>query len=240
MGILVFIFRNKKKKREQLRLEEEARKKEIEEERFRHEKEQSIASARNDINKQLWEQFERVTNRRVVTTGHLLFLKQLIGDSLFAYKHISDTSEYPSYMWADKKLFLGDDSKVAYTVPFLWIRSIAKNNVQKFNDTMDLLNNEYQINVDSYDVEAILNNIKSNGFYQFRPNFDVNINKALLIKFCKDSACLLRLINFFGDNINMVDLLPSQTNEVYIQSTSHQINEVINEMVDAFRKGNLS
>jgi hypothetical protein len=102
------------------------------------------------------------------------------------------------------------------------------------------LNNEYRIFVERYDVEDMLNSIKRNGFYQFQPNFDINANKVLLSKFCKDSACLLRFINFFGDNVDMRDMLPSQTNRVYIASASPAVNEVINEMVNAFRRGNLA
>lgn len=220
MGILDSLFGKKKKEQERIAREK--------------------ASMENDMAKQVWEQFGRATNRRVVTTGHLLFLQQLVGDAFFAYKHASDTSKYPSYMWADKQLFLGDNSKVAYTVPFLWIRTMAKTNVPKFNETMDLLNNEYRIIVEGYDVDGMLNIIKKSGFYQFQPNFDINANKVLLSKFCKDSACLLRFINFFGDNINMRDMLPTQSNRVSIPSASRAINEVINEMVDAFRKGTLS
>jgi len=220
MGILDSLFGKKKKEQEHISREK--------------------ASMENDMARQVWEQFGRATNRRVVTTGHLLFLQQLVGDAFFAYKHVSDTSKYPSYMWADKQLYLGDNSKVAYTVPFLWIRTMAKTNVPKFNETMDLLNNEYRIFVERYDVEDMLNSIKRNGFYQFQPNFDINANKVLLSKFCKDSACLLRFINFFGDNVDMRDMLPSQTNRVYIASASPAVNEVINEMVNAFRRGNLA
>ena len=108
MGILDYLFGKKKKEQERIAREK--------------------ASMDNDMAKQVWEQFGKATNRRVITTGHLLFLQQLVGDAFFAYKHASDTSKYPSYMWADKQLFLGENSKVAYTVPFLWIRTMAKTN----------------------------------------------------------------------------------------------------------------
>lgn len=174
---------------------------------------------------------------KVHTTSHLLFLKEIVSDAFFAYRHVTNTSKNPSYMWAEKELYLGDKSKFAHTLPFLWIRTLAKKNVPKFNETMNLLNNEYQINVQGLDVEEIVQRIKRNGFSQFKPDFDVNVNQALLIQLYKDSSSLLKFINFFGDNIDQRDISPSQSNKVNIPSASPEINEIISDMVNAYRIG---
>lgn len=224
MGILDSIFGKKKKEQEDVTREQKQR----------------ATSMREDLNRQLWEQFGKATGRKVITTGHLLLLQQLVGDALFVYKHPSDTSQYPSYMWADKRLLLGDNSFVNYAIPFLWVRTLAKENVSKFDEVMELLNHEYSINVDSLSITAILHGITQNGFQRYQPQFDINANRRILNIFYKDSSCLLRFINFFGDNVDMRDMLPSQTNRVYIASASPAVNELINEMVDAFRKGSLA
>lgn len=239
MGIFDFILGKKRKEQERLRLEEEARQKKLKQERQEREEENNN-SFDNDMTRQLWEQFGKATNRTVIFTSHLLFLQQLVSDSFFAYKHASDTSKIPTFMWAEKKLYLGDTSKIAYTVPFLWIRNMAKNDVQKFNEAMDLLNTEYQIDTKDSVINDILEGIRSNGFYRFHPDFDSNVNKEQLSILYKDSACLLKLINFFGDNVNMIDLLPTQDNSASIPSASITINNMINEMIRAFRSGKIN
>ena len=193
-----------------------------------------------DIGRQMWEQFGKATNRQVITTGHLLFLQQLLGDASYEYRHVSNTSKYPSYMWANRKLLLGDNSKVNYTIPFLWIRTMAKNNVSKFNEAMDLLNSVYQIYVEGYNIDEIVQGIKRNGFFTFQPNFDINANKVILTQFYRDCVCMLRFINFFGANVEIRDVLPSQTNRIYIDFAPPAVIDIVNEMVDAFRNGTLS
>lgn len=230
MGL--FDFLNKKKKerelQEQLRLEAIRKMQEAERtKRFPWE----ISAERRAA------EGNKAKDSKVHTTGHLLFLKELVSDAIFAYRHVTNTSKYPTYIWAEKELYLGDESKIAYFVPFWWIRSLAKSNVLKFNETMNLLNHEYQINVQSLDIDQLVQLIKRNGFYQFQPGFDVNVNKTLLSKLYLDSECMLRLINFFGDHIKEEDILPSQTKRVNIASASPAVNEVINEMLDAYRKG---
>lgn len=193
----------------------------------------------NSISSQILEQFGKATGKSIKTTSHLLFLQHIMNDSFFAFKHYDETSENPSYMWAEKKFYLGDYSKIAYAVPFLYLKSLAKENVSKFNETIDMLNNEFMINIDSIDSSNIVQHIIQNGFWKFNPNFDINNNMRVLTMFYIDSTCLVRFICLFGDNIEMKDLLPNQNNRVLIPSVSQSINEIANEMVDNFRKGKI-
>lgn len=237
MGLFDFLFGKKKKERE---LQEMIR--EIEEAEARRKLEELLAPK-----KWPWEEkaelraqarAQREKDSKVHTTGHLLFLQQFVTDAFFAYRHVTNTSKYPSYMWAEKKMFLGDGAKATYVVPFMWIRTLAKNNVPKFNEVMNLLNNEYQINVQGLGTNEMILGIKRSGFNQFQTDFDVNVNKALLAQMYRDCACLLRFINFFGDNMPMKDMLFSD--RVNMASASPAINEAINEMLDAYRNGKIA
>lgn len=239
MGLFDFLFGKKKEHERQMKqqiLQEEQERRWREEERARREK---LFPWEADMRRraECAAEAKKAKESKVHSTGHLLFLKELVSDAFFAYRHVTNTSKYPTYMWAEKELYLGDESKIAYFVPFWWIRTLAKSNLQKFNETMDLLNNDFQINVQGFDVDEVVKRIRKNGFYQFQPDFDVNVNKTLLSKLFVDSACMLRLINFFGDHIKEEDILPSQTKRVNIASASPAVNEVINEMLDAYRKG---
>lgn len=93
--------------------------------------------------------------KKVNTTGHLLLLQQLLDDELYIYNHPSNKTIYSTYIW-NGNLYFDDNSKVAYSIPFLWIRSLAKNNVFKFNNCMDILNNEFRVNTNGYDISRIL------------------------------------------------------------------------------------
>lgn len=195
-------------------------------------------STNKDIGMQLWNHFEKTTNRKVVPTGHLLLLQQLLSDALFTFDHPLNTTIYSTFIW-NGKLYLDDNSKVAYSIPFLWIRTLAKTNVPKFNETMNILNVEYPTAIDDKDVTSILQDIKKNGFRGFNPDFDININKPLLSKFYCDCTSLLSFIKFFGDNINLIELMPTQNGKVTIALASNTINEVVNEVVTAFRQSKI-
>ena len=237
MGLFDFLFGKKKEHERQMKqqiLQEEQERRWREEERARREK---LFPWEADMRRraECAAEAKKAKESKVHSTGHLLFLKELVSDAFFAYRHVTNTSKYPTYIWAEKELYLGDESKIAYFVPFWWIRSLAKSNVQKFNETMDLLNNDFQINVQGFDVDEVVKRIRKNGFYQFQPGFDVNVNKGLISQFYKDSAGLLRIINLLGDNIDSTEIIQSQTKKFYITSISPAINEVINDMVEAFR-----
>lgn len=194
------------------------------------------------VGMQILEQFGNAIGRKVNTTRHLLLLQQLLNNSLFIFKHPSDKSNLPSFMWNEEGLYLGYDPVVIYTIPFLWIRTIAQRNVGKFDEVMDLLNREFpNFVIDHLDATSIVQGITHNGFCGFEPQFDININIELLKKFYIDSVSLKEFIHFFGNNINISkqDLLPSQTNKVCIPSASNSLNIIISEMVDDVRKGNL-
>ena len=143
MGLFDF-FKKKKEERERQELlrqiEEEEAKRKIEELLAPKKWPWEERMERRAAEKAAKEQREQGPN--IHTTGHLLFLKQFVTDAFFSYRHAANTTKYPSYMWAEKELYLGDESKFAYTLPFLWIRTLAKNNVPKFNETINLLNNE--------------------------------------------------------------------------------------------------
>lgn len=195
-------------------------------------------STNEDIGMQLWNHFEKTTNRKIVPTGHLLLLQQLLSDALFTFDHPLNTTIYSTFIW-NGKLYLEDNSKVAYSIPFLWIRTLAKTNVPKFNETMNILNVEYPTASDDKDVISILQDIKKNGFRGFNPDFDININKPLLSKFYSDCTSLLSFIRFFGDNINLIELMSTQSGKVTIALASNTINEVVNEVVTAFRQSKI-
>ena len=99
---------------------------------------------------------QRAKDSKVHTTGHLLLTQHLVTDAVFAFKHSNNTSKYPNYMWVEKELYLGEEQpNFGYVIPFLWMRTMAKKNMRKFNKAMDLLNNEYQIGVQGCGVEEI-------------------------------------------------------------------------------------
>lgn len=181
---------------------------------------------------------QRAKDSKVHTTGHLLLTQHLVTDAVFAFKHTNNTSKYPNYMWVEKELYLGEEQpNFGYVIPFLWMRTMAKKNMPKFNKAMDLLNNEYQIDVQGCGVEEMIQRIRRNAFKQFQPSFDVNANQSLISQFYKDCECLLRLISFVGDNLKEEDILPSRSKRVNIADASHALNELINEMLDAYRIG---
>jgi len=137
-------------------------------------------------------------------------------------------------------LSLGYDSILPYTIPFLWIRTIARRNVEKFDEVIDLLYKEFGVEVsEKIDVAKIVQGIKLYGFSDFKPNFDAHVNKSLLSIFYGDCICLENFILFFGSNIDMSDMLPSQSKEVYISAASFSLNKIICEMVNDFRQGNI-
>ena len=187
---------------------------------------------------QTFEQFSKATNRNVFTSSHLLFLQQFLGNVLFFFKHASDKSEYPTYMWNENGLYLGDESKVAYAIPFLWIMGMAKNDKSKFEIFMTHINDIYHIETEHISVEDLVQGIKKNGFYNFNPDFNLEKNRIILSKFYCDSACMLRFIYDFGDKINTVDLLPSMNNRVHIFD-NYLLDEFVNDMVGSWRNGTI-
>ena len=194
------------------------------------------------VSLQILEQFGEAVGRKVHSTRHLLLLQQLLYNSLYIFKHPSDKSNLPSFMWNEEGLYLGYDNVLIYTIPFVWIRTLAQKDVGRFDEVMDLLNREFPHFVnDHLDATSIVQGITHNGFCGFEPQFDININITLLKKFYVDSVALKEFIHFFGDNINISkqDLLPSQNNKVCIPSASNSLNIIISEMVDDVRKGNL-
>ena len=179
-------------------------------------------------------------DRSVKKTKHLLLLQHLLNNSMYMFKHPTDRSDRPSFMWNDEGLFMGTDSILPYTVPFLWIRTLAKRNVEKFNEVIDILKKEFGVEISEViDVEDIVKGIRQFGFNDFNPNFDVHANKKLLSTFYGDCLSVNNFILYFGLNIDMNDLLPSRSNNVNIQSETIAMNNIINEMVDDFRNGKI-
>lgn len=194
----------------------------------------------NSVDFQILDHFSKTTNRSVKTTSHLLLLQQLVNNSLYWYRHPSSTSDLPSFMWNDEGIFMESDSILPYTIPFLWVRTLAKRNVEKFNEVMDLLYKEFGVEVsEEIDVKDIVLGIKKNGFSEFSPNFDVHVNKKLLSTFYSDCLNMEKFILFFCRNFNLIDLLPSQNNQVSISAASILLNKMINEMVGDFRNNQL-
>lgn len=192
------------------------------------------------IGSQVTDHMGNTINRSVKMTKHLLLLQQILNNSLYSYKHPYDTSDLPSFMWNDEGLFMGSNSILPYTIPFLWIRNIAKKDGEKFNEVISLLNNEFGVDVsEEIDVVDIVQGIRKYGFRDYKPNFDVQVNKSLLSIFYGDCLSLDNFILLFGSNIDMSDLLPSQTDIVNIPAASLSLNKIINEMINDFRKGNL-
>lgn len=192
------------------------------------------------IGSQVSEHLGKTINRNVKTTRHLLLLQQLMNNSLYSYKHPSDTSNLPSFMWNDEGLFMGSNSILPYTIPFLWIRTIAKRNVDKFGEVIDLLNEEFGVEVsEEIEVVDIVKGIRQYGFSEFKPNFDIQVNKSLLSTFYGDCLSIENFIFFFGSNINMIDILPTKSNKVSISAASISLNKIISEMVDDFRNGQI-
>ena len=202
---------------------------------YRHE-----SNLDNSIGSQLYAHLGKTLNANVNPTKHLLLLQNLLNNSLFTFKHPSDKSDLPSFMWNEEGLSLGYDSVLPYTIPFLWIRTIAKRDVKKFDGVIDLLHKEFGVEVsEKIDVANIVQGIKQYGFSDFKPNFDAQVNKSLLSVFYGDCLCLENFILFFGSNIDMGDILPSQSKEVYMSAASYSLNKIICEMVDDFRQGNI-
>jgi hypothetical protein len=194
----------------------------------------------NSIGSQIYAHLGKTLNTNVIPTKHLLLLQNLLNNSLFTFKHPFDKSELPSFMWNKEGLSLGYDSVLPYAIPFLWIRTLAKRDVEKFDGVIDLLHKEFGVEVsEKIDVANIVQGIKQYGFIEFKPNFDVQVNKLLLSKFYGDCLCLENFILFFGSNIDMNDLLPSQSKDVYLSAASLSLNKIICEMVDDFRQGNI-
>ena len=192
------------------------------------------------IRPQVTEHLGNAINREVKTTGHLLFLQQLVNNSLYIFKHPSDNSDLPSFMWNDEGLSMGYDSILPYTIPFLWIRTLAKRNVEKFDEVMNLLIKEFGVEVsEKIEVAVIIQGIKQYGFCEFKPNFDVQVNKSILSTFYGDCLSLENFILLIGSNIDMSEILPSMDNKVNISDVSLSLNKIINEMVDDFRRGNI-
>jgi hypothetical protein len=194
----------------------------------------------NSIGSQLYTHLGKTLNTNVNPTRHLLLLQNLLNNTLFTFKHPSDKSELPSFMWNKEGLSLGYDSVLPYAIPFLWIRTLAKRDVEKFDGVIDLLHKEFGVEVsEKIDVANIVQGIKQYGFIEFKPNFDVQVNKLLLSKFYGDCLCLENFILFFGSNIDMNELLPSQSKDVYLSAASLSLNKIICEMVGDFRQGNI-
>ena len=191
------------------------------------------------ISSQVCDLLGNTIKMNVKTTNHLFFLQQLLNDSFFAFKHYTETSNYPSYMLAEKQFYLADNSKIAYAVPFLCLRTYAKKNVSRFNEIMDLLNEEFNVTLKDVTPSNIVKYITQNGFWEYEPDFDILRNQSGLERFYIDSTCLVKFIYLFGDNIDGANLLPNQNCRVSIPTSTHAINEIINEMVDLFRQGNI-
>ena len=173
------------------------------------------------IGSQLSEHFGKTMNKSVNKSKHLLLLQHLLNNSLFTFKHPSDKSDLPSFMWNDEGLFMGYDSILPCTIPFLWIRTLAKRNVEKFDEVIDLLNKEFGINVsEKIDIAEILQGIRRYGYSDFKPYFDVHVNKSLLSTFYGDCLSVNNFILLFGLHVGMNALLPSQSDKVNIPSVS--------------------
>lgn len=181
---------------------------------------------------------QRAQGPIIHTTGHLLFLQQFVTDAVFAFRHKSNTTQYPNYMWVEKELYLGEEQpNFGYVIPFLWFRTMAKKNVPKFNEAVDLLNSEYNIDVQGYTVEEMIQQIKSMAFKQFQPDLVIRHNKGKVSQLYKDTVCLLKIINLFGDNLKEKDIIPSQSQRVNIAAASPALNELVNEMLNAYKIG---
>ena len=197
-------------------------------------------SINNTLEATLLASFWDDDDRNVKKTEHLLLLQHLLNNSLYTYKHPLDKSDLPSFMWNEEGLFMGTDSILPYTIPFLWIRTLAKRNVEKFNEVIDLLNKEFGVEVSEViDGDDIIKGIRQFGFSDFNPYFDVHANKKQLSTFYGDCLSVNNFILLFGLNIDMNDLLPSQRNDVNIQSESLAMNNIISEMVNDFRNGKI-
>lgn len=194
----------------------------------------------NSLDAQILDHFGKTMNRSVKMTSHLILLKQLVNNSMFSFKHPSYKSDLPSFMWNEEGLFMESDSILPYTIPFMWIRTLAKRNVEKFNEVIDFLNKEFGVEVSEViDVEDIVKGIRLYGFNDFNPNFDVHANKKLLSTFYGDCLSVNNFILLFGFNIDMNDLLPSRSNNINIQSESLVMNNIISEIVNDFRNGKI-
>lgn len=189
----------------------------------------------SSLNRQLWEQFAWATGKRVVFTKHLLLAQQLASDSAFVYPASTDISEV-AFLW-NGKLYLGKSPKAACIAPFLFIRSLAKDDTNHFDDVIDLLNDEFPSS-DDVDPEDIVISIKSNGFIDFNPSFDLMANMNKLTTFYKDSSCLVDFFDFFTENIDSSCLLNPEKSEINIAFASSGLNSIINQCVESFRKKN--
>lgn len=187
----------------------------------------------SSLNRQLWEQFARATGKRVVLTRHLLLAQQLVSDSAFVYPASTDISEV-AFLW-NGKLYLGKSPKTACIAPFLFIRSLAKDDTNHFDDVIDLLNVEFPPSGD-VDIEDIVISIKGNGFIDFNPSFDLMANTNKLMTLYKDSFSLVGFFDFFTENVDTSCLLNPEKTEINIAFASSGLNDIINQCVESFRK----
>lgn len=192
-----------------------------------------------DISAQIWEQFGNTTGKRVIPTGHLLLLQQFVTDAMFVYNHPSNKTKAPSFLWK-KELYLGDNSMIGYAIPYIWFKCMSKNDTETFNKSMDILNNEYESELNgNIDAAAIVAGIKENGFVEFAPDFYVNTNKRILEVLWRDSVCLKKLINFFGSTLNLANLLPG-TDEVIISNGSTDFKCLVKRIANDFKDQKIS
>lgn len=187
----------------------------------------------SSLSRQLWEQFARATGKRVVLTKHLLLAQQLASDSVFVYPASTDISDV-ALLW-NGKMYLGKSDKLSSIAPFLFIRSLAKDDTKHFDDVIDLLNEEFPSS-DDVDPEDIVISIKGNGFIGFNPSFDLMANMNNLMTFYKDSSCLVDFFDFFTENIDSYYLLNPEKSEINIAFASSGLNSIINQCVEFFRR----
>ncbi len=192
---------------------------------------------RRGIGPQVAAQIAENTGNSICTTSHLLLLHQLLGNSPFLYKKASNGTEEITYLFDDKgNLYLPENINLPYFVPFLWIKKMAQNNSSEFDKKLDALNSEFQADTNGMETQDIISGIRQNGFIEFRPRFDINVNRDLLITFYKDSRNLKELISFFGDNVAPSSLMNSRENELNIPWRSQSINGIAKEIIVFFKK----
>jgi len=187
---------------------------------------------------EVWEQFGKITGKRVITTGHLLLLQQFVTDTLFIYNHPSNKTNTPSFMWK-KELYLGDNSMIGCSLPFIWLKSMSANDVETFNKSIDVINNEFGKEISQIGIDQMLQGIRTNGFIDFKPNFDVIVNRRLIETLWRDSVCLKKFLTFFGGNVDWLEATLPGGDDVTISVGSTDFRNLVSIIISDVRNGNI-
>ena len=183
------------------------------------------------------------TNQSIKQTSHLLLVKELVMDDLiFAFKDSSNKSGRPTFIWNKGELFLGEDEKsIVYSIPFLWLKSMAKRNIDKFDKALDAILMHF------YSSESHLlftrpsvyeDSIKKQGFVNYTLDVDANRDRELIWNFITDIRRLNIFYDFFGKNVKMNKLLRNKYS-VSLPSEYIGIEELVNEIIKDYRTGNI-